>query len=190
MSLPLYIAPPIKERVRQPSSSELFINRTAAKIINVMQEKTAMPVTPRKQIEADLDTNLSGKDRHFYDMLREKRDQLIDQIQHLSESSLASTRQAGEELADVGSDDFMREVELALASEEERQFVLVQEAIERLHEGTYGQCIDCEEAIGDGRLEAIPYAKLCVDCKTRREENNGMPPEENEASEQQEQLVE
>lgn len=149
-----------------------------------------MPMTVRKQREADLAAKLTGKNRQYYDLLLKKRDQLIDQIQQLSESSLASNRQAGEELADVGSDDFMREVELALASEEERQFLLVQEAIERLHDGSYGQCVDCGGAIGDGRLEAIPYAKLCVDCKTLREENDGMPPEENVEPETAEQLVE
>lgn len=149
-----------------------------------------MPTRPIKQKEAELDTALSGKNRHYYDLLLKKRDQLIDQIQHLSESSLVSNRQAGEELADIGSDDFMREVELALAGEEERQFLLVQEAVERLHEGTYGQCVDCGGTVGDGRLEAIPYAKLCVDCKTLREENDGMPPEENVEPEKAEQLVE
>lgn len=149
-----------------------------------------MAITPRNQREADLAVQLSGRNRQYYDLLLQKRDLLIDQIQHLSESSLISNRQAGEELADVGSDDFMREVELALASEEERLFMLVQEAIERLNEGAYGQCVDCGGAIGEGRLEAIPYAKLCVDCKTLREENNGMPPEEKVDPEEAEQLVE
>lgn len=149
-----------------------------------------MPTSPIKQKEAELETKLSGKNRQYYDLLVKKRDQLIDQIQQLSKSSLVSSRQAGEELADVGSDDFMREVELALASEEERQFMLIQEAVERLYEGTYGQCVDCGGAVGDGRLKAIPYAKLCVNCKTLREENNGMPPEENVEPEEAEQLVE
>lgn len=144
----------------------------------------------RREIEEGLASKLRGKQRRLYNTLIEKRDQLIDQIHSLSESSLVSSRQAGEELADVGSDDFMREVELALASEEERQFLLVQEAIERLHEGSYGQCVDCGGAIGEGRLQAIPYAKLCVDCKGLREENNGMPPEEKLEPEEVEQLVE
>lgn len=149
-----------------------------------------MATQPRKKREQDVRSQLKGKQREYYSTLLEKRDQLIDQIHDLAESSLASNRQAGEELADVGSDDFMREVELSLASEEERQFILVQEALERLQNGTYGTCVDCGGAIGAGRLKAIPYAKLCVECKSLREENDGMPPEETIAKDEAEQLVE
>ena len=144
----------------------------------------------RKEAEQQLSSELTDADRRYYEALIERRDQLIDQIKDLSESSLVSNRQAGEELADVGSDDFMREVELALASEEERQFMLVQEAIERLQDGSYGTCVDCGKDIGKGRLDAIPYAKLCVNCKEKREENDGMPPEETVPGEEAEQLVE
>ena len=40
------------------------------------------------------------------------------------------------------------------------------EAIERVNQGTYGVCLNCEEQISLGRLAAIPWAKHCVLCKT------------------------
>lgn len=120
---------------------------------------------------------IPANQREYYDSLVEERDRLIDQIRSLVESSLVSTRQAGEELADVGSDDFMREVELSLMGAEQRTFRLIQEALERMTKGTFGICIDCGKSVSTGRLRAIPYAKLCVVCKSRREEHDGMPPE-------------
>ena len=117
--------------------------------------------------------------------LLELRDQLATQVKNLSSVSLTSTKQAGEELADVGSDNFIRETELALMTEEERRLALIEAALERLEDGTYGICLDCAADIPDGRLAAKPYAVLCIDCKMLREKNGDAspqwpePPEEN-----------
>ena len=54
----------------------------------------------------------------FRELLLRERASLVRQIKSLSDASLTSSRQAGEELADVGSDDFIRETELYLLSEE------------------------------------------------------------------------
>jgi DnaK suppressor protein len=111
-------------------------------------------------------------------LLLETRDNIIEQIRQLSATSLVSTRQAGEELADVGSDDFLRDMELSQMGTEREKFLLIQDALERIKQGTYGLCQDCQRPIKTGRLDAIPYAKLCVQCKTNRELNGGNPPSE------------
>ena len=113
--------------------------------------------------------NFRGKKRIYYQSLVELRDHYVDQIRALSAHSLNSSKQAGEELADIGSDNFIREMELGLMTEEGRTIQAIQEAIERLKSGTYGVCMDCNEKIQEGRLEALPYAKLCVKCKAKRE---------------------
>ncbi len=77
----------------------------------------------------------------------------------------------GEELADIGSDNFNREMGLALMTEEGHRIQAIQEAIGRLKDGTYGVCMDCEKKIQPGRLDALPHAKLCVNCKSEREKN-------------------
>ncbi len=120
--------------------------------------------------------NFRGEKRKRYEELIQLRDNLMEQVRSLSSSSLSYHREAGEDLADVGSENFSRDMGLALMSEEGNKVLLVQEAIERLIDGTYGKCIDCHQKIPAGRLDAIPYAKLCVDCKTVRESNDGMPP--------------
>jgi DnaK suppressor protein len=109
--------------------------------------------------------------------LLQEREQLVRQIKSLSSASLTSTRQAGEELADVGSDDFIRETELALMSEEGDRLALINNALEELGTGAYGICMDCDNPISAGRLKAKPYAKLCIECKSAREMNGGMPPQ-------------
>ncbi len=112
---------------------------------------------------------LRGKKKKYYEQLLETRDRLVDQIRTLSAQSLSSSKQAGEELADVGSDNFLREMELSLMSEEGRTIQAIQEAIERLKSGSYGVCEECNKKIQPGRLEAIPYARMCIECKSLKE---------------------
>jgi len=114
----------------------------------------------------------------FRELLLRERSSLVRQIKSLSDASLTSSRQAGEELADVGSDDFIRETELYLLSEEGRRLALINLALESLAAGTYGICADCDKPIALGRLRAKPYARLCIDCKVVREQNDGAAPDD------------
>lgn len=133
-----------------------------------------------------------GERRKRYETLVEMREQLTQTVRTLSNASLTSTRQPGEELADVGSDNFTREMGLALMTEDGHQLALIEEALERLDQGTYGKCIDCGGRISPLRLDAIPYAKLCVDCKGKREhmEAERMPEPTAEDLSQQDEITE
>ncbi len=115
-------------------------------------------------------STLKGKAKAYFEQLVELREELLDELKVHSEGSLSMEREAGGDVADIGSDNFMRDLGLGLMTEEGKRLQLVQDAIERLHEGDYGNCLDCGKDIGTGRLEAIPYAKLCVGCKAHRED--------------------
>jgi DnaK suppressor protein len=116
----------------------------------------------------------TGWKRERYEQLRSLRAQLERQIRSLSQESLVDRHEAGEDLADVGSDNFLRDTELAIMTGEEKTLTLVREAIQRLIDDSYGECIDCGDKINELRLDAIPYAKLCIDCKEARENNEEM----------------
>ena len=76
---------------------------------------------------------------------------------------------AGHDQADVGSNTFERDHEMTLARNARENLELVQEAIARIDNGTYGVCESCGQAIGKARLQAFPRATLCVTCKQREE---------------------
>ena len=67
--------------------------------------------------------------------------------------------------AEAGTDNNDRETALRLASSESAQLNAVAEALERIEDGSYGLCIDCNEKIPVKRLEVFPAAKRCVGCK-------------------------
>ena len=124
------------------------------------------------QINIDLnEPNYRGEKRKRYEALVDLRDQLIEDVAMLSGENLGVEHNAGEDMADIGSDNFLREIGLNVASEEGKKIFLIQDALRRLEKGTYGKCIDCSGIINPARLDAIPYAKLCLKCKAAREEN-------------------
>ena len=138
-------------------------------IINIWDNNMAKTPT---QININLDEpNYRGEKRKRYEALVDLRDLLIDDVTMLSGETLGVEHNAGEDMADIGSDNFQREIGLNVASEEGKKIFLINEALRRLEKGTYGKCIDCGSAIQSGRLDAIPYAKLCLKCKAVREEN-------------------
>jgi RNA polymerase-binding transcription factor len=67
--------------------------------------------------------------------------------------------------AAAASQVFSQQRDLALRERAETQLVLVDEALARLDEGTYGRCADCGQPIAPERLEALPWAARCIDCQ-------------------------
>jgi DnaK suppressor protein len=49
----------------------------------------------------------------------------------------------------------------------------IETALRRLRSGTYGKCIDCDQSISPARLNALPFAEVCVECQARRDEASG-----------------
>ncbi|MFC6153274.1 TraR/DksA family transcriptional regulator [Nocardioides yefusunii] len=76
---------------------------------------------------------------------------------------------AGQDQADVGSTTLERDQELQLMAAERATLDQVERAWERVLDGTFGTCENCEEPIGKLRAMAFPRATLCIDCKQRQE---------------------
>ena len=74
-----------------------------------------------------------------------------------------------DDLVDVATETFEREKELAIESNVQGMLKMVDEALQRVRNGTYGICVGCEKAIDSNRLRAIPYTRLCIKCKEREE---------------------
>ncbi len=67
--------------------------------------------------------------------------------------------------AAAASHVFEQQRDLALRDHNEQHLAAIDAALARLDEGTYGRCTACHRPIGDDRLEALPWAALCIDCQ-------------------------
>ncbi len=72
-------------------------------------------------------------------------------------------------MADMGTDNFEQEFTLHLMQSEEDTLGRIEIALERIEEGTYGECEVCGVRIPKARLNALPYATTCVKCASKRE---------------------
>jgi DnaK suppressor protein len=72
-------------------------------------------------------------------------------------------------LADTATDTYDRELDYTLEENSEHVLSAIDGALRRIEEGTYGRCTSCGRQIPEERLEARPYATLCIECQRQRE---------------------
>lgn len=74
-------------------------------------------------------------------------------------------------MADMATDNFDTEFNLNIASNEQEILNLIDQALQKIKDGTYGICESCKKAIPQKRLLAMPYARLCIKCKEAEEKS-------------------
>ena len=100
----------------------------------------------------------------------EARDRLLAERAHLTEE-LHATIEAPDQMtygsqAAAASQVFDQQRSLALRERASQQLALVDAALERIDEGTFGRCVRCGRQIPAERLEALPWAAHCIECQT------------------------
>ena len=112
----------------------------------------------------------------FREALLEERRRVEAAIQNLHDENPGSLAEdAGEEtaydnhLADTATETYDRELDYTLEENSEHVLADIHAALKRIEEGTYGICTNCGKPIAVERLEARPWATLCIDCKRDRE---------------------
>jgi len=124
-------------------------------------------------------TYLSTKlKKHYREMLLKLRESYQDQL-NIHRDDALTNRKSGPgagmatHMADLGSDNFQHDFELGLLSDEGTVIEMIDEALTRLDENEYGICIECGQEISPARLEVKPYARFCLECKSRKEAYEG-----------------
>ena len=85
----------------------------------------------------------------------------------------ALPEQTGGDVVDAALDAAQDEISSKLAEVESRELAQIEGAIERMREGTYGQCVVCNGKIPLARLNALPYAVACIECQRAAESGEG-----------------
>ena len=124
---------------------------------------------------------MSGIDtERFRQALTEERRRVVDAIDYLHQENPGSLEDETGELVSGSADNHLgdtatatldREIDYTLEDNAEHVLAEIDAALARLDEGSFGICRRCEQPIAPDRLEAIPWATLCIDC--RRWEERG-----------------
>lgn len=102
--------------------------------------------------------------------LTQEREAILEHLPEIEQVGVDSSGSYDEDLADVASDAFEREKVIAIENSVQALLRQVEEALDRLKRGTYGTCAECGQPIHPDRLRALPYARLCINCKAREEQ--------------------
>jgi DnaK suppressor protein len=114
----------------------------------------------------------------FRTRLETERERVRAAVQFLHEDNSHSLKDetgeinasgADNHLGDTASATYDRELEQGLEEGAEELLGKIDAALRRIDDGTYGICENCGQPIGEERLEAMPWATLCIDCKRREE---------------------
>ena len=108
----------------------------------------------------------------FREGLLAERAQLLGTVEDLdAEADVKNWRESGfdDDPADAGSASFERETAQSLSLHARNLLAQIDEALRRMDDGVFGDCIGCGMRIELERLEALPYTTQCMDCRRREE---------------------
>jgi len=108
------------------------------------------------------------------DTLQEMREQLLRNVQAELHEGREQSKDEGMDTYDLASDARDREINFILTDREREKLQAIDEALARVGEGSYGACESCESDIAEGRLEALPFTRLCINCQAEREKEARM----------------
>ncbi len=113
----------------------------------------------------------------FKKLIVKRKEETLDNIKHISNDTLKkSLKEASGDIsgyayhmADMATDTYDREFSLGIASNERELLYILEDALKKIEEGTFGICEECDAVISKTRLKAIPYARFCVKCQAKME---------------------
>lgn len=119
----------------------------------------------------------AAKLRHFEELVKKELAESKNFIDKANQDQSIGAKESSGDLssyafhqADQGSDTNLMEQTVMLMEQEREKIRLLSDALRRISDGTYGICEICGDKIQETRLEIIPYARYCMDCKSKEEE--------------------
>lgn len=112
---------------------------------------------------------------HFKEIILEKRKEILEELESLKSTMMdVTTGQYEIENStyslhmEQGTDAMEREKTFLFASREGKFLNYLDDALKRIEKGTYGFCTECGTLMDKERLEAVPHAHQCINCKTKK----------------------
>jgi DnaK suppressor protein len=98
-------------------------------------------------------------------LLLEKKNSLSNDLAKTRNAEEETIEEATQDIADKAVSSYTREFLYSLSDTDRTTLVRIDEALERIDEGTYGTCVSCGQPMAEKRLTAVPWAPHCVECQ-------------------------
>ncbi len=144
---------PAKSAVKAPAKAPA---RPAAKPAPKVVEKAApkaVEKAPKDPLEKHRKRLLTKQEELLHDLSRNR--QVTDE----------SVDEQAQDMVDRATSAYTREFAFSLSESDRRTLLLIDQALLRLDQGTYGICVHCQGHVQEKRLEAVPWARHCLECQ-------------------------
>ena len=107
---------------------------------------------------------------HFKKTLEARRLELRQSVHRIEQSGRDADQDSTQDVADKAASSYTKEFLFHQSSNERHLLLMVEKALERVREGTFGECIACDKEINPKRLEAVPWTRHCIECQEKLEQ--------------------
>ncbi|HYY96667.1 MAG TPA: TraR/DksA family transcriptional regulator [Pyrinomonadaceae bacterium] len=109
------------------------------------------------------------KVKTYRDKLLARRESLFSQVTEAEMSSRERDLEATQDPADMAANAYTKELLISMSANDRKLLQLIDEALERVERGEYGECVNCGEPLAEKRLDAVPWARYCLKCQDLQE---------------------
>ena len=158
--------PKKKKTIKQPEK-KVVPKKVAKK--KIAGKKVKPMLKAAKPMEKPTPSTPKGEKEEIRKTLLDMREKLLSGISESPIPEALITQTDIGDIIDQAGDERDRELSLLLSGRDKEKLHAINEALEKIKEGTYGICEECGDKIGPGRIKVMPLAKYCVSCQAKLE---------------------
>lgn len=106
----------------------------------------------------------------YRQLLEAKRAELLERVRAARASETEGASEDAPDLGDRALVTVNRDLSYRLTASERSMLKRIDDALDRIDSGTYGECMGCGKKVQPGRLKAVPWARLCIDCQELKDQ--------------------
>ena len=102
--------------------------------------------------------------------LLERQEQLVETVSRTEQDGRQADEEPTQDLADKASNSYTKEFLFKKSNDDRFILHLIEEALRRMNDGAFGVCVECGGEMQQKRLEAVPWARHCIECQEKQEQ--------------------
>ncbi len=164
---------PVFLRLTRPKKAVyyFFMSKEIKKTKMSSTKKTKAKATPKKATARSGGGKKVSFKKEMTDILLEEKNKIVQEVSHKIRDEANSSKKEIGDIYDIASSERERELSLTLGDRDRGKLPEIEGALERLEDGSYGECEECDEPIAENRLRILPFTRVCVECQSKLEKD-------------------
>ena len=105
----------------------------------------------------------------FKKRLEERQQSLRKAVSRTEEDGRIADQDSAQDVADRAANSYTKEFLFSQSNNDRQLLNMVETALQRIREGSFGECVNCGNEINSKRLEAVPWTRYCIECQEKKE---------------------